>query len=102
MASELRTIEATGPVTDAHVIAACRLYISLVRVGSLDVAHQIYNDTLQRAAKQSTAQPFARGWLAVAGAEFAFPFRNSFDHTGEVLHTTKGYVDVAVSRSRSL
>ncbi len=71
IALELGSIEAAGLVTDAHLVAACRLVVSLVRVGSPDVAQEVWDRVLERAPKHAAAGPFARAWLAVARAELA-------------------------------
>lgn len=72
--SVLRAAESPEAVSVAHLIAACRVYIALVRVGELGPAQALYDNTLQRAAKQSITEPFAAGWLAVAGAECALHY----------------------------
>lgn len=71
IAQDLSAIEAAGLVTQGHLVAACRLVVSLVRVGSPDVAQKALNGVLSRASKHALTGPFARAWLSVARAELA-------------------------------
>lgn len=71
IAADLARIEATDRVPPAHMIAACRLVLSLIRVGSPDVAQEAFHGALRRAERLAAAEPFARAWLAVARAELA-------------------------------
>ncbi|MCC6525432.1 MAG: protein kinase [Polyangiaceae bacterium] len=68
---ELRALETTGTVSAAHVIAACRLAVFLVRAGSPDVAEDVVANAHRLVDRQEVAQPVVHAWLDVALAEFA-------------------------------
>ena len=69
--AELGDLEAQGEVGAPHVIAACRLAVSLVRAGLLDRAEQALGSARRRAAPQTEEEPMVRAWIFVAAAELA-------------------------------
>src|SRR5262249_12248032 len=73
---------ATGPQTmpspgapnarPAHIVAACRLSVQLVRAGSPEDARQIVEAATEgEGSPLAMAEPFVRAWLAVAKGELA-------------------------------
>jgi serine/threonine protein kinase/tetratricopeptide (TPR) repeat protein len=69
--AELGDLEAQGEVAAPHVIAACRLAVSLVRAGLIDRAEHALASARLRAEPQTEDEPMVRAWIFVAAAELA-------------------------------
>ena len=69
LAESLAKLERTGPVSPAHVVAACRLAVSLVRAGSTEAASSCLATARASAEKGAEHQPVVRAWVEVARAE---------------------------------
>jgi tetratricopeptide (TPR) repeat protein len=69
--AQLLAIEARGPVPAQHVIAACRLAISLVRAGLVDRASRALASARAAADPHTEEEPMVRAWIFVAAAELA-------------------------------
>ena len=69
--AELADIEAQGTVPAEHVLAACRLAISLVRAGHVDRASRALAAARAAAEPHTEDEPMVRAWIFVAAAEFA-------------------------------
>ena len=69
--AELAGLEARGEVAAPHVIAACRLAVSLVRAGSPEDAVSTLARARQRAEPHTEEEPMVRAWIFVAIAELA-------------------------------
>ncbi len=69
--AELADAEAEGPVPAPHVIAACRLSVSLVRAGLVDRASRALASARAAAEPGTEDEPMVRAWIFVAAAEFA-------------------------------
>jgi serine/threonine protein kinase len=102
ISTELRDIEAAGPVEDAHLVAACRLVVSLVRVGSADAAQDVLARTLRRAAKLAASEPFARAWLAVARAALAAHSGDPMLYLAQITASVDAFTEAGDVRSACL
>jgi serine/threonine protein kinase/tetratricopeptide (TPR) repeat protein len=69
--AELAVEEQKGEVGAAHVVAACRLAISLVRAGLVEQAERTLAGARAQAARETEEEPMVRAWIYVAIAEFA-------------------------------
>jgi tetratricopeptide (TPR) repeat protein len=83
MAAELSAIEAKGPVSAEHVIAVCRLALSLVRAGFVDRAARMLASARAAAAPGTEDDPMVRAWIFVAAAELAM---HAGDPAGYIQH----------------
>jgi tetratricopeptide (TPR) repeat protein len=69
--ARLSEIEGEGQVQAQHVIAACRLSVSLVRAGLVDRASRALATARAAAEPHTEDEPMVRAWIFVAAAEFA-------------------------------
>jgi eukaryotic-like serine/threonine-protein kinase len=81
--AELSALEARGPVSTDHVIAACRLALSLVRAGLVDRAARMLASARAAAVPGTEDDPLVRAWIFVAAAEFAI---HGGDPAGYIQH----------------
>jgi serine/threonine protein kinase/tetratricopeptide (TPR) repeat protein len=69
--AQLGDIEARGAVPPEHVIATCRLAVSLVRAGQVSRASRALGGARRAAEPGTEDEPMVRGWIFVAVAEIA-------------------------------
>jgi serine/threonine protein kinase/tetratricopeptide (TPR) repeat protein len=100
LARDLKTIEGAGHVSGAHMVASCRLVVSLFRTGAAIEGQEVFQGALRRAAKYATAEPLVQAWLSAVRAHLALhdgdPMRymrhvslsvESFAYAGDVRNT---------------
>ncbi|APR79897.1 Putative serine/threonine-protein kinase pknB [Minicystis rosea] len=71
ISASLASLEALGEVPAAHVVAACRLAVSLVRAGDVERATQSLASARGRAEAGTEEEPMVRAWIFVAIAELS-------------------------------
>jgi tetratricopeptide (TPR) repeat protein len=69
--AELVDIESRGSVRPEHVIATCRLAMSLVRAGQVARASRVLGSARHAAESGTEDEPMVRAWIFVAVAEIA-------------------------------
>src|SRR5262249_54714687 len=69
--AQLSAIEAEGPVPAQHVIAVCRLALSLVRAGLVERASLALAGARAVAEPHTEEDPMVRAWILVVIAELA-------------------------------
>jgi serine/threonine-protein kinase len=69
--AQLADLEARGEVPPAHVVAACRLVVSMVRAGDVERAVACLARARARAESGTEEEPMVRAWIFVAIAELA-------------------------------
>lgn len=92
------------PVRDrpAHMVAACRLAVQLVRAGFPDDARALVEGASERVITQSAAEPFVRAWLAVARGEIAVHEGDPMKYMALVKEAVDDFVAAGDIRNASL
>jgi tetratricopeptide (TPR) repeat protein len=71
LVADLQALEAGGPVSAQHVIAASRLVVSLVRAGLVEQASRALSGARAAAEPHTEDEPMVQAWILVATAELA-------------------------------
>ncbi len=69
--ADLQALEAEGPVAAQHLIATCRLSVSLVRAGLVERAARALASARAAAEPHTEDEPMVQAWILVATAELA-------------------------------
>jgi eukaryotic-like serine/threonine-protein kinase len=93
----------TVTVRPAHTVAACRLSVQLVRVGSLEDARKLFDEALDgESASHAPVEPFVRAWLAVAQGELSLHEGDPMKYMSLVKESVDDFVAAGDIRNASL
>jgi serine/threonine protein kinase len=102
IAAELADLEAQGEVAAPHVIAACRLSVSLVRAGDVERAARVLASARERAEPHTEDEPMVRAWIFVAIAELAMHGGDPAGYLAHLENAVACFADAGDARNACL
>jgi len=100
--AELAALEAAGEVPPAHIVAACRLAISLVRAGDVERATQALAHARAKAEAGSEEEPMVRAWIFVTIAELAMHGGDPAGYLGHLESAVACFAEAGDARNACL
>ena len=102
LSDDLGRLEVRDDTAAAHIRAGCRLVVSLVRAGRIDLASHVFNRAQGMAANLSLEEPDVLAWLDVANAEFELHRSNMTTALQLLEAAVAGFVQAGAVRNACL